>query len=453
MGNPGLRRELGLLPATALAITDIVGVGPFITIPVILSAMGGPQAMLGWLLGAVLAFCDGLVWAELGAAMPKAGGSYNYLREAFGPVGAGRWFSFLVVWQIMFSAPLSVASGSIGFAKYFHYLTPGLSPRDVRIFAAAVPLVLILFLYRRIRVVGNLSVVLLGGVLLGCFWIVGTGLLHLKVARVFDFPPNAFRIDWLFWAGLGHATLIALYDYFGYYNVCYLGEEIRDPGRVIPRAILFSIAAVAALYVLMNTSILGVVPWREAQHSEFIASTYIERLHGGWAGKLITLLMLWIAFSSVFSLLLGYSRIPYAAAVDRNFFRVFARLHPKGDFPHVSLVTLGLIGSFFSLWNLPDVIGSLVATRVLLQYLPQAIGFFVLRFRAPDLERPFRMWFYPLPGVISILGWIYILATSRRAPLIFALSVAAMGTAFFFARAWTRREWPFSHPPGTGEGG
>ena len=439
----GLRRELGLVQATALAITDMIGIGPFITIPLFLTTMGGPQAMLGWVVGAALAFCDGLVWAELGAAMPKAGGSYNYLREAFGPASAGRWFSFLIVWQIMFSAPLSVASGSIGFANYFHYLVPQLSDFNLRILASAVPLALVLLLYRRIRAIGNMSVVLLAGVLVGCFWIIVSGIPHLSAARVFDFPPHAFHLNWAFWVGLGHATLYALYDYFGYYNVCYLAEEIREPARVIPRAILFSIAAVAALYLLMNVSILSVVPWREAEHSKFIVSTYIEKLYGVGFGNLMTLLMLWIAFSSIFSLLLGYSRIPYAAAVDGNFFRAFGRLHPKGDFPHVSLLTLGGIAAVFSLGNLPDVIGSLVATRVLAQYLPQAIGFFVLRARRPDLPRPFRMWLYPVPGVAIILGWLYILGTSQPRALIFGLAVFVLGSATFFTRSWMRGEWPF----------
>jgi len=441
--HPALRRELGLVQATALSITDMIGIGPFITIPLFLSTMGGPQAMLGWLVGAGLAFCDGLVWAELGAAMPQAGGSYNYLREAFGPRGAGRWLSFLIVWQIMFSAPLSVASGAIGFANYFHYLVPSLTDQGVHLCAAAVPLGLVLLLYRRIRAVGNLSVVLLAGVLLGCFWIVGSGLPHLSPAHIFDFPPNAFRQNWAFWAGLGNATLYALYDYFGYYNVCYLGGEIRDPGRVIPRAILFSIIAVGVLYILMNISILSVVPWREAQHSQFIASAYIEKLYGAGAGNLMTLLMLWIALSSVFAVLLGYTRIPYAAATDGNFFHVFARLHPKGDFPYVSLIALGLIASVFSLGHLSEVIGSLVATRVLVQYLPQAVGFFVLRFRQPDLPRPFRMWFYPLPGIVSIFGWLYILAISAGRSLVFAAAVFLLGTGTYLVRARMGREWPF----------
>lgn len=432
---------MGLAQATALAITDMVGIGPYITIPLLIATMGGPQAMLGWLVGGVLAVCDGLVWAELGAAMPQAGGSYNYLREAFGPRGVGRWLSFLMVWQIIFSAPLSVASGSIGFANYLHFLAPNLSGWQVHGTAAVFPLVLVLLLYRRIGAIGNFTIVLAVGVLAGCLWISISGIPHFSAARLLDFP--ALHLNLIFWAGLGHATLYALYDYFGYYNVCYLAEEIRDPGRVIPRAIMFSIFAVAALYILMTTAFLSVIPWREVIHSQFIASTYIQILFGSTAGKVMTWLLLWIAFSSVFSLLLGYSRIPYAAAIDGNFFSIFGRLHPKGNFPYISLITLGLAASFFSLGHLSEVIGGLIATRVLIQYLPQTIGFFLLRIRNPTMPRPFKMWLYPLPGIISLGGWIYVLASSAGRSLLFALAVLLVGSAAYFARAKMRREWPF----------
>jgi APA family basic amino acid/polyamine antiporter len=439
-----LRRELGLVQATSLAITDMVGIGPYITIPLLLATMGGPQALMGWLVGAVLAFCDGLVWAELGAALPKAGGSYNYLREAYGPAQAGRWLSFLMVWQIMFSAPLSVASGSIGFADYLHFLIPGLSAGQVRVVAAAFPLVLVALLYRRIGIIGNMSVILAGGVVVGCLWIIVAGAPHLNAARLLDFPPGAFHLNWIFWAGLGHATLYALYDFFGYYNVCYLAEEIRDPGRVIPRAIMFSIAIVALLYVLMSASFLSVIPWRQVMQSHFIASVYIQTLEGSAAGRVMTVLLLWIAFSSVFSLLLGYSRIPYAAAIDGNFFAIFGRLHPKGRFPYVALIALGLVASLFSMGKLSQVIGSLIATRVLIQYLPQTLGFFVLRLRQPGLHRPFRMWLYPWPGIISFFGWLYVLSSAGVKSLEFAFAVLIVGSAGYLLRSWKRREWPFA---------
>jgi amino acid transporter len=441
--KPGLRRELGLVQATALAITAMVGIGPYITIPLFLATMGGPQAMLGWVVGAALALCDGLVWAELGAALPKAGGSYHYLREAYGPASAGRWLSFLMVWQIIFSAPLSVASGSIGFADYLRYLVPSLTPIEVRMVAAAFPLVLVAILYRRVGVIGGISVVLAAGVLAGCLWIILAGAPHLTAARLFAFPPHAFDLNWIFWVGLGHATLYALYDYFGYYNVAYLAEEIRNPGHVIPRAIIGSILVVGLVYVFMTASFISVIPWHKLLASKFVASSYIQALQGSTAGQVMTVLLLGIAFSSVFSLLLGYSRIPYTAAEDGNFFRVFTKLHSKGNFPYVSLLTLGVIASIFSLGNLGEVIGSLIAVRVLIQYLPQTIGFFVLRVRAPEMNRPFRMWLYPLPGIVSLLGWLFVLVTASRRSLLFAVAVLVVGSFAYLVRARRRGEWPW----------
>ncbi|MGH9354485.1 MAG: APC family permease, partial [Terriglobia bacterium] len=372
-----------------------------------------------------------------------AGGSYNYLREAYGPASAGRWLSFLMVWQIIFSAPLSVASGSIGFSDYLHFLAPTLTSRDIRLIAAIFPLVIVALLWRRVGVIGSISVVLAAGVLGGCLWVIIAGAPHLSAARLFAFSPHAFRMSWIFWAGLGHATLYALYDYFGYYNVCYLAEEIRNPGRVIPRAIMGSILIVGVLYIMMTASFISVIPWQKLLASKFVASQYIQILEGAFAGKLMALLLLWIAFSSVFSLLLGYSRIPYAAAEDGNFFRIFSKLHPKGKFPYVSLITLGVIASFFSLGNLGEVIGSLIAVRVLIQYLPQTIGFFLLRVRAPQMDRPFKMWFYPIPGIVSLFGWLYVLGTATPKSLMFALAVLIVGSAAYAVRAKKRGEWPF----------
>ncbi|MGA3197610.1 MAG: amino acid permease [Terriglobales bacterium] len=125
-GKTPLVRGISLTSATALNMIDMIGVGPFITIPLIVSAMGGPQAMLGWVLGAFLAICDGLVWAELGAAMPGSGGSYRYLKEIYGPQKLGRLISFLFIWQLSFSAPLSIASGAIGLSQYAAFFWPGL---------------------------------------------------------------------------------------------------------------------------------------------------------------------------------------------------------------------------------------------------------------------------------------------------------------------------------------
>ncbi|HEY1402394.1 MAG TPA: amino acid permease, partial [Terriglobales bacterium] len=363
-GTP-LVRGIGLGSATALNMIDMIGVGPFITIPLIVTAMGGPQAMLGWILGAVLAICDGLVWAELGAAMPGSGGSYRYLKEIYGPQKLGRLISFLFIWQLSFSAPLSIASGSVGLSQYAAFFWPGLEhvwatqtwslhlplagvlqvswvAMPATLVAIGVCLFTAFLLYRRITVVGRLSKVLWVGVMGTIGWIIFVGLTHFNKRQAFDFPPGAFTISRDFFHGLGGAMLVAAYDYWGYYNVCFLGDEIKEPGKNIPRALLLSIVAVACLYVVMNISILGVVPWRElvqsgASNSKlYVVSTFMQRAYGSasGAGAVVSVLIMWTAFASVFSLMLGYSRVPYAAAADGNYFRAFAKVHPVHQFPY-----------------------------------------------------------------------------------------------------------------------
>ncbi|PYX13070.1 MAG: amino acid permease, partial [Acidobacteria bacterium] len=249
---PRLIRGIGLGGATALNMIDMIGVGPFITIPLIVGAMGGPQAMLGWVLGAGFAICDGLVWAELGAAMPGSGGSYRYLREIYGPNRLGRLISFLFIWQLSFSAPLSIASGSIGLAGYASYFWPRLEhqymARDWNLqipvlgnlqfrwlvsgatfLAIGIVVLAAMLLYRKITSIGWMSQLLLAGVLLTIGWIIVAGLTHFNAERAFSFPAGAFTLSHNFFLGLGSAMLIAAYDYWGYYNVCFLGDEVKDP--------------------------------------------------------------------------------------------------------------------------------------------------------------------------------------------------------------------------------
>jgi amino acid transporter len=448
-GEEKLVRGLGLKEATALNMIDMVGIGPFITIPLILAAMGGPQAMLGWLVGAVLALSDGLVWAELGAAMPHAGGTYVFLREAFGPRRWGRLLSFLFIWQMLFRAPLSMASGLIGFADYADYLLPGLVASDGgrtlahRLVAGGVGLVIIFLLYRRITTIGRISLYLWVVVFGTIAWIIFGGLTHFDATAVRDFPRGGFDF-WTvaFWAGLGNATLIAVYDYLGYQNVCYLGAEIRQPERVIPRAIIISILSIAALYLVMNVSLISVIPWREAMESKYIVSAFMERLYGVRAAQGVTVLILVAAFASVWSLMLGYSRIPYAAALDGGFFRVFARVHPEQRFPHVSLLAVGGVTVAFSLlFKLLAVIKALMAIRILIEFVAQAVAVLVLH-RA-GAQFPFRMWFYPLPALTAILLWVGLFVATGERFILIGLGVLAAGVGVYLLRARVLGEFPF----------
>lgn len=454
-----LVRGIGLAQATALNMIDMIGVGPFITIPLMIATMHGPQAMVGWIVGAVLVMCDGLVWAELGAAMPDAGGPVRYLKAMYGP-RIGRWLSFVFVFQLTFSAPLSIASGCIGFAQYAGYLfpslrtqlatqsihipVPGMGTTTLEIsitngtfLAMAVAATATLLLYRRITAIGRLAAFLWVGVVATALWIIGTGITHFSAAQAFTFPADAWIFDYSFFTGLGAALLIAVYDYWGYYNVCYLGAEIRDAPRVIPRAILLSIFAVSALYLTMNISILGAMPWQEVEKSAFIASDFMERVWGPGAGKVVTVLMLWTAFASVFSLLLGYSRVPYAAALDGDYFKVFTRVHPTLRIPHVSLFALGGTAMAFCLFRLADVVTALVVIRILAQFLAQTIGVIVLRTTRPDFPRPFRMWIYPVPALLAFGGYIYAVVMRPKSPqaIWLAVLVVAVGTLLFWIRS------------------
>jgi APA family basic amino acid/polyamine antiporter len=473
--KPELIRGLGLGSATALNMIDMIGVGPFITIPLIVSVMGGPQAMLGWILGAVLAVCDGLVWAELGAAMPGSGGSYRYLKEIYGQQKLGRAVSFLFIWQLSFSAPLSIASGAVGLSQYASFFWPGLErvwatrtlslsvpllgPLQVTwvampatLLAIGVCLFMAFLLYRRITAISRLSTLLWVGVMGTIAWIIFAGLTHFNARQAFDFPPGAFSFSRDFFHGLGGAMLIAAYDYWGYYNVSFLGDEVRDPGKTIPRALLLSILAVACLYIVMNVSILGVVPWRElaqagASNSKlYVVSAFMQRIYGHRAASVVSALVMWTAFASVFSLMLGYSRVPYAAAVDGNYFRVFARVHPVYHFPYVSLLALAGVAALFCFLRLADLIAALVVIRILLQFLLQSIGVIVLRIRRPEMDRPFRMWLYPVPALLAAGSFVFILIS--RAGFLreirYAAVILAAGIVIYCLRAWRRQEWPFA---------
>ena len=418
-------------------MSNMVGVGPFITIPLIIASMGGPQCMLGWLLGALLAICDGLVWSELAAALPGTGGTYHYFREILRKTSLGGLLPFLFIWQFIFSGPLEIASGYIGFAQYVGYFWRGMTPAGARAVAIGVGVLVTALLYRRVTAVGKLTVVLWIGMLATVLWIVVSGLANFNPKVAFDFPPGAFRFSAGFVAGLGSAMLIAMYDFMGYYDVCYVAGEVRNPERTIPRSILISVVVVAAIYAAMNLSIIAVVPWREAMQSRFIASEFIERLYGARAAGAVTLLVLWTAFASVFALLFGYSRIPYAAAVNGHFFSFFARLHPTGRFPHVSLLVLGLLSMVASLFSLDAVISALLTSRILVQFLTQILALHYMRKHRRDIARPFRMWLYPIPSAIAFVGWSYIFLTSGWRYIAFGVLTLAAGAGAYWL--WVNR--------------
>jgi amino acid transporter len=448
--GPHLLRRFGLLEATALNMSNMIGIGPFITIPLLMSALGGPQAMLGWLIAIVITIPDGLVWSELGAAMPGSGGTYHYLREGYGRETYGRLMAFLFIWQFILSGPLEIASGYIGFSQYVGYVWRGITPTETLLVAIAVGIINIILLYRRITFIGKITVALWVGTLLTSAAVIVTGIFHFSPRLAFDFPPGAFNFSLGFLFGLGAASRIGIFDYLGYYDICYIGEEVKNPGYVIPRSIIISIIAVALIYFAINLSIIGVVPWREfvpaetKPDSSFVVSIFMEKIYGSKVATIFTAMVLWTAFGSVFALLLGYSRIPYAAAVDGYFFKIFSRLHRRENFPYVSLIVIGVISIICCLFSLGVVIDALITTRILIQFIGQIFAVMLLRRRAPRMPRPFRIWLYPVPTLIALAGWIFIFATTAWQIILFGLGTLALGIVMFFIWSWHSQRWPFA---------
>ena len=442
--KPHLPRRLGLLQATALNMSNMVGVGPFITIPALMGTIngGGPQAMLGWIAGAVLAIADGMVWAELGAAMPGAGGTYLYLREAF-QYRTGRLMPFLFVWTAMLVIPAIMSTGVIGIVQYLGYYLPALSSVSAHLIALAVVGLIVTLLYRDIASIGRLTAVLCLVMLLTVGLTILAAFSHFNSHLAFAFPAGAFRLQRPFFTGLGTALLLATYDYAGYNTTAYLAGELRDPGRVLPRSILYSVLIMMVLYLTMNIGILGVVPWLELVQSKSVGSLVMERAWGPAAADILTALIIITGFASVFAGLLGGSRVPYHAAKDGVFLPWFGRLHPRLRFPHVALLTMGFLTAAGTFFELGDLINLLTAVMVLVQSLGQVVALTVLRRRQPQLPRPYRMAGYPLTSLIALAGWLYVYYSSGGKMIALSLLWLGIGLAAFAAWARVGRIWPF----------
>ena len=458
-----LERRIGLRSAVLFNMLEMIGVGPFITLPLVIAAAGYRLSVWAWVLGAVIAVADGLVWAELGAAFPRAGGSYAFLREIYGPERAGNWLSFLYVWQVSFTAPLSIASGCIGLSSFLAWFWPGMDGAPIAAlpalhytsFAAAGACLLVTaLLYRNLSSVMRLAWVLFAGVLTAIAGVIVSGFAHAAATGGWHMPASPSLSMPAALSGLAQGTLLATYCYWGYYNICFLGSEVRRPERTIPRAILLSVLFVSAFYVAMN---LAALPSMRDAASHVAAGATVrlqlvadiaKSAFGSVAGRLMAALIIWTAFASVFSLLLGYSRVPYAAARDGNYFRFLAAVHPRLQIPHRSLVALGLVAAAFCFFSLAQVITMLVITRILLQFFLQQVGVILLRVQRPELARPFKMPFYPLPPLVAMAGFVFILANRSHAlgGLAVAAGIAVLGTLIYMLRARRLGQWPFLPP-------
>ncbi len=464
-----LARGLGLWEATAINITQIVGAGVFLTIPVIIGKVPGAYALLAWLVAGVLILCDGMVWGELGAALPSSGGSYHFLLESYGRSKWGRLMAFLFVWQILISGPLEVGSGLVAASQFSTAVHPDFKTYDSdntyraeveiaegqklavsfgpsRLVGLALGLLIIVLLYRRVATLGRLSVIFLVGVLLLLGWVLIEGALRFNPSLAFDTALADDEKPANFGLALGAGMGFAIYSYLGYYNVCYLGGEVRDPARTIPRSILLSAAVVIVLFTLVHLAITSVVPWREVTSDaakDNVTAYFMGKAHGQWAATLVTVCLVGSCFASCFSGTLGYSRVPYAAAREGHFFRWFGAVHPKHAIPHRSLLLIGAMVLFWSFFSLDAIIAALIATRILEQFVAQIFAVMLLRHAQPERPRPWKMWLYPLPCAVALVGWVFVYASTGGLYIAIGAGTLVAGAVVFLIWAAQRNSWPF----------
>jgi amino acid transporter len=468
----GLVRGIGLWQATALNVTMIVGAGVFVTIPLMLKELPGPYALLPWLAAGLLVLIDSLIWSELGAALPGSGGSYHFLLTAYGKHGWGRLMAFLFIWQFLISGPLELGSGLVALAQFStglgadfakfnracswtwewlrweerpgEFATLGVTLSPARALAALVGVLIIALLYRNIATLGRLTVWIWLGVVATILWILIEGALRFNPAVVFDFSGAAASAPDHLAGRLGAGMILAIYSYLGYYNICYLGDEVRDPGRNVPRAILLSAALVIVLFVGLHLAMLGTVSWRSVPTTQqelddySLPAAFMREAHGAWAGTLVTVLLMWCCFGSAFAGLLGYSRIPFGAARNGHFFAAFARVHPGERIPHFSLLLVGGLMLFWTFFDLATVINAMITTRIVEQFLGQVVGVMLLRRHRPDLYRPYKMWLYPLPCLLALVGWVYVYLSSGW--LYIGLGVATLASGVVAYAVWSARK-------------
>jgi amino acid transporter len=524
----GLKRQFGLLQATALNVTMIVGAGIFMTVPLMRKELPGPYLWLGWALGAVLMMVDGLVWAELGAAMPSSGGSYLYLLESYGRKRWGRAAAFLFIWQFMISGPLELGSGLIamaGFApsisqKFANYneehtinrsvnlneyvpaflrtgnptekstigpasestkesskvpidkstsasppsaptttdddnpVNVGITISPARYCVLSLGVLMIVLLYRRITALGKLTVLLWIGVLAVIGWVLFEGFRHGNPSMAFASFGTAKELPVHFASKVGAIVSLAMYSYLGYYNVCYIGDEVHDPGRTMPRSIVLSALLVAVLFISLHVAMLSVVPWNtiptdQKQLDDYsLPAKMMETIYGkeSSAMTIVSVLLIWSCFGSAFAGMLGYARIPYGAARQGHFYAALARVHSSLQIPHVSLLLIGGMTLFWTFFDLDSVIKILIVTRILEQFIAQIVGVMILRRTRPDMHRPYKIWLYPLPCFLAILGWLAVYLLSDRIYIALGLLTMTIGIAAFLLWSRISRSWPFAAP-------
>lgn len=456
--------KFGFWQAFGFNTMMMFGTGPFISIPYTVTALDppGPHALVGYSIALVACICDALVCGELGSMFPYSGGSATYLRYLYGKDSFGQLMSFLFLFQFMVAGPAEIASGFIAIAEYLVYFNPDVIGYWVRVAISLGALaVSTLLLYRSNKEIGWVTVSLAAITIAAVVLSVGIGFANME-PELLKAPEGAFSGGPVKVLGLlAASTRFGVYDMTGYYDVCFMGDEVKNPKRTIPLSCISTAVVIGIFYLIVYVSTLGVLDWRTFQEiysddsdgvQVGIMSVFYEKTTTEGFAKFFTIVVVLTIFGSVYSMMAGFQHVLYAGAKDGFFFDVFAKRHESKDIPHVALFTLAILSAAWCFFSLDTVIDAMTVLLVLVQFIGQSVGLLYYRYTTPKDEQPdgWRMPLFPLPCIIQIILFFFIFITSSNRvvsgedPILeFGVLLIAVGVVLFLFRAKYRKDWPF----------
>ena len=424
-----LPRRLGLLDATLIVIGIVIGVGIFLLPNVIARSLPwGPAMLAVWLGAGALSYCGALAYAELGAMMPATGGQYVYLREAFGGCCGflGGWVSMLAV------VPGGMAFLAMGFGIYLTTFLP-LSAMEQRAVAVLLVAVLSAANYAGIRegvwIQRIFTLLKIAGILL---------LMGAAVAAPHHAGAHLPRVA-LSYSGIGLAVSACLMAYNGWSYVSFVAGELKDPQRNLPRALGLGMASVIALYVGANLAYLRVLPVGEIGATERVGALVMQRTLGPEGERILAVVVLMSIIGAINGNILTGARVPFAQAQDGLFFARFGRMHPRFQTPGVAIAAQGAWTCGLILTGSYEALFAYAILSAWLFYTLSVAAVWVLRRKAPDAPRPYRMWGYPytLGAFLIVSAWFMGDALIHQPkPSLIALGMTALGVPCYFV--WRR---------------
>ncbi|NOT07907.1 MAG: amino acid permease [Gemmatimonadales bacterium] len=434
-GDDGLRPELGLLDATMINVGTMVASSIFIVPATIAASFTASfPTLLVWVVGAAVSLCGALCIAELGAAMPKAGGQYVYLQRAFGPLSGFMygWGSSVII------NPASIAAIAVGFATYLGFFLP-LSGLGIKLVAAGSVMLLTLINCGGLRV---------GALTQDVFTLIKIAAVAVLVLLCFALPGGSAANIQPLWptepvgslvGPFGVAMIAVLFAYDGWIEITYVGSELKNPARDMPRSILLSTVLVSILYVGVSAGVLYVLGQSETAKSSLVAADAMRVVLGPIGASLITVAVLISTLGSNNGIIFTAARIPYAMAREGQFFPWAARLHPTRHTPNTALLVQGVWAALLALSGTFNQLLTYVVFVSFLFYAMSCAAVIVLRRREPGLDRPYRAWGYPVTPIVFILFSGYLIGNSLVAtPIDSAIGLALLGAGlpvYLYCRA------------------